>query len=247
MPDAAGAKRRLGIITAPGWMDPNAPDLERLYPGKLHLQQTILPPPGFDYSFASIAACEPQLVVAARLLAEAGCELIIQDGPGFACLIGRTPVGAREAGERISEACGVPVVLNAVAILDELDRLDARRVAVAAPYYSAQWKAMFTAFLQDGGYRIEAFQTFVEQGAFKDQASVNARRYRFTEDEVMTSLARTRDAATGAEAMIIVGTGIRTAHSVDRLERELGLPLVPADTALYRAVQRAFGLTPTAR
>ena len=99
MPDSAGAKRRLGIITAPGWMDPNAPDLERLYPGKLQLQQTILPPPGFDYSFASIAACEPQLVVAARLLAEAGCELIIQDGPGFACLIGRTPVGAREAGE----------------------------------------------------------------------------------------------------------------------------------------------------
>jgi len=242
----AAGKRRLGIITAPGWMDPNAPDLERLYPGQLHLQQTILPPPGFDYSFASIAASEPHLVTAATMLAEAGCELIIQDGPGFGCLIGRTPAGAREAGERISRACGVPVVLNAAAILDELDRLGARRVAVAAPYYSPEWKAMFTEFLRQGDYRIEAFQTFVEQGLFADQASVSARHYRFSEDEVMASLSRTRSAAPAAEAMIVVGTGIRTAHWIDRLERELRLPLVPADTTLYRAVGRHFELLPVA-
>ena len=233
-------KRRLGIITAPGWMDPNAPDLERLYPGRLHLQQTILPPPGFDYSFASIAASEPHLVTAATMLAEAGCELVIQDGPGFACLVGKTPAGAREAGERISRACGVPVVLNAVAILDELDRLGARRVAVAAPYYSPAWKTMFTEFLEHGGYRIDAFQTFVEQGLFPDQASVSARHYRFSEDEVLTSLSRTRAAAPVAEAMIVVGTGIRTAHWIDRLERELGLPLVPADTSLYRTVKQRW-------
>ena len=234
----AAGKRRLGIITAPGWMDPNAPDLERLHPGQLHMQQTILPPPGFDYSFASIAASEPHLVTAATMLAEAGCELIIQDGPGFACLIGKTPAGAREAGERIRRACGVPVVLNAVAILDELDRLGARRVAVAAPYYSPAWKAMFTEFLRADNYCIEAFQTFVEQGLFPDQASVTARHYRFSEDEVLASLGRTRAAAPAAEAMIVVGTGIRTAHWIDRLERDLGLPLVPADTSLYREVAR---------
>lgn len=238
MSGTATTKRRLGIVSAPGWMDPNAPDLERLYPGQLHLQQTILPPPGFDYSFEAIAASELHLVTAARMLAEAGCELIIQDGPGFGCLIGQTPAGARAAGERIGHACGVPVVLNAVAILDELDRLRARRVAVAAPYYSPEWKAMFTAFLQHGGFHIEAFQTFVEQGLFPDQASVSARHYQFSEDEVLASLRRTRAAAPDAEAMIIVGTGIRTAHWIERLERDLGLPLAPADSSLYRAVAR---------
>ena len=244
MQHTAVVRRRLGIITAPGWIDPNAPDLERLYPGQLQLQQTILPPPGFDYSFAAIAASEPHLSTAAKMLAEAGCELVIQDGPGFGCLIGGTPAGARAAGERISQACGVPVVLNAVAILDELERLAARRVAVAAPYYSPAWKAMFTEFLGHGGYRIEAFQTFVEQGLFPDQASVNARHYRFSEDEVRASLGRTRAAAPNAEAMIVVGTGIRTAHWIDRLERDLGLPLVPADTSLYRAVMKSFQLPP---
>lgn len=244
MSGTATMKRRLGIVSAPGWIDPNLPALERLFPGQLQMQQTIMPPAGFDYSFPSIAQSEPHILAAARLLAEAGCELILQDGPGFGCLIGQTPAGARAAGERISRACGVPVVLNAVAILDELDRLRAQRVAVAAPYYSPEWKAMFTAFLQHGNYRIEAFQTFVEQGLFPDQASVSARHYRFSEDEVLASLSRTRAAASGAEALIVVGTGIRSAHWVDRLEREFGLPLVPADAALYRAVARSLRLTP---
>ena len=47
-------------------------------------------------------------------------------------------------------------------------------------------------------------------------------------------------------SFIVVGTGIRTAHWCDRLERELGLPLVPADSSLYRAVGRYFGLLPAA-
>jgi maleate cis-trans isomerase len=135
-------------------------------------------------------------------------------------------------------------VLNAVAILDELEGLGARRVAVAAPYYSPDWKAMFRTFLGQGGYRIEAFQTFVEQGLFPDQASVSARHYAFSEAEVRASLGRTRAAAPDAEAMIIVGTGIRTSRWLDRLERELGLPLVAADASLYRRVQKSFGLTP---
>ena len=241
---ASAPQRRLGIISAPGWIDPNLPDLERAYPGALQMQQTILPPPGFDYSFVSIAASEPHLVTAATLLAEAGCEFIIQDGPGFGCLIGGSPEGARAAGQRISRASGVPVTLNAVALLDELDRLGARRIAVASPYYSPEWKTMFTEFLQRGEYRIEAFQTFVEQGLFPDQATVAARRYQFHRDEVLASLRRTRAAAPGAEALLITGTGIRTFGWLGALQLELGLPLIAADDSLRRAVGRQFGLSP---
>jgi maleate cis-trans isomerase len=237
--------RRLGIIAAPGWMDPNARDLERVYPGRLHVLQTILPPPGFDYSFAAMASSEPHLITASRMLAAAGCELILQDGPAFACLIGGTPTGARAAGERISQACGVPVVLNAVAVLDELDRLGARRVAVCAPYYSPEWKTMFTAFLQAGAYRIDAFQTFVEQGLYPDQASVNARNYQFSRDEALASLRRTRAAAPAAEALLITGSGIRTLDWLEAAQDELGLPLVAADDSLRRTVGRRFALQPS--
>jgi maleate cis-trans isomerase len=241
---ASAPERRLGIISAPGWIDPNLPDLERAYPGALRMQQTILPPPGFDYSFVSIAASEPYLVTAATLLAEAGCEFIIQDGPGFGCLIGGSPEGARAAGQRIGRACGVPVRLNAVALLDELDRLGARRIAVASPYYRPEWKTMFTEFLQRGEYRVEAMQTFVEQRLFPDQAAVAARHYQFTMDEVLTSLRKTRAAAPDAEALLITGTGIRTLGWLGTLQNELGLPLIAADDSLRRAVGRQFGLPP---
>jgi maleate cis-trans isomerase len=241
----AASLRRLGIIAAPGWMDPNARDLERMYPGQLHVLQTILPPPGFDYGFAAMASSEPHMLTAANMLANAGCELILQDGPAFACLIGKTPAGAREAGQRISQDCGVPVVLNAVALLDELDRLGARRVAVCAPYYSPEWKAMFTAFLRAGDYGIDAFQTFVEQGLYPDQASVNARNYRFSSDEVLASLRQTRAAAPAAEALLITGSGIRTLDWLDAAQDELGLPLISADSSLRRTVGRRFALSPS--
>jgi maleate cis-trans isomerase len=237
-------RRRLGIIASPGWIDPNAEELRQHYPGQLEIAQTILPPPGFDYSMAAIAQSEPHLVAAAKMLAEAGSELIIQDGPGFAYLIGGTPHGARQLGERVSHACSVPVVLNGVAVLDAIDRLGAKRLAVACPYYSPEWKAMFTEFLGRGGYRVESFQTFVEQGIFKDQAAVSARRYQFTDEEVAASLRRTRETAPDADAMVIGGSGLRSGRWRVVLERELGLPLVVTDASLHRAVAERLGLQP---
>jgi maleate cis-trans isomerase len=223
-------------------MDPNAEELRQRFGAHVEIAQTILGPPGFDYSFAAIAQSEPHIIAAARMLAEAGSELVIQDGPGFAYLVGGSPAGAREMGVRVSHAAGVPVVLNGVAVLDEIDRLGANRLAVACPYYSPEWKTMFTRFLTLGGYRIESFQTFVEQGIFQDQAAVSARRYQFTDDEIAQSLRRTRMTAPDAEAMVIGGSGLRSGRWRAALERELGLPLVVTDAALHRAAEVRLGL-----
>jgi len=68
----------------------------------------------------------------------------------------------------------------------------------------------------------ESFQTFVEQGIFADQAAVSARRYQFSDEQVAASLRRTRQAAPGAEAMVIGGSGLRSGRWRAALER-LGL------------------------
>lgn len=238
------ARRRLGILASPGWVDPNAEELRQRFGAQIEIAQTILGPPGFDYSLPAIAASEPHIVAGATMLAEAGAELVIQDGPGFAYLVGHTPDGARAMGERVGRAAGVPVVLNGVAVLDEIDRRGAKRLAVACPYYSPEWKTMFTGFLQRGGYVVESFQTFVEQGIFPDQASVAARRYQFTDEEIAASLRRTRAAAPQAEAMVIGGSGLRSGRWRRSLEQELGLPLVVTDAALHRAAAVRLGLQP---
>lgn len=236
--------RRLGIIAAPGWFDPTMREFMERHPGDLEVTQTILTPPGFDYSFESIENSEPALESAARVLAEAGSELIAQVGPAFAYQVGRSPSNARGLSRRLSAACGVDVVLNGVAVLDALDDLGCRRVAVACPYYNPQWKQKFLGFLDVAGYSVESAQTFVEQGIFASQADVDARRWEFSDAEILASIRRTRAAAAHAEAIIVTGSGVRTLRWAEELQRELGIPLLSADFVLYKDVTRRLELAP---
>ncbi len=236
------APRRLGIIAAPGWFDPTLHEFMQRHAGELAVTQTILPPPGFDWSFEQIAQSGPALMTAARLLAEAGSEVIAQVGPAFAYRVGGSASGARALGRRLSAATGVPVLLNGVTVLDTLQQLGCRRVAVACPYYSAQWKSGFVQFLEQQGLHVVAAQSFVEQGLFDSQEQVAASHYGFSDDLVKQSVRRTRAAAPDAEALLITGSGVRTLHWIEDMQAELGLPLVAADDTLYRSVLQQFGL-----
>ena len=239
--------RKLGVIAAPGWFDPTAGEFMVRRADALEATQTILPPPGFDWSFEQIAQSEPGLETAARLLAEAGCEVIAQVGPAFAYRIGGSVDGARALGQRLSEACGAPVVLNGVAVLDALRETGCRRIAVSCPYYSQPWKQGFVQFLEQQGFSVAAAQTFVDQGIFARQEEVSARNYAFTESEVMASVRRTRASAPSAEAVVVSGSGVRTLNWVEELEREFGIPIIAADLALYRAVLKTLDLRPNTK
>lgn len=238
------ALRRLGIIAAPGWFEPSGAEILQRHAGEIAVTQTILGPPGFDWSFAAIEQSETELLKAARLLAEAGSEVIAQVGPAFAWVIGGSVAGAQALSQRLSTACGVPVVLQGTAMLDALGGLSGRRLAVACPYYSPEWKSRFSRFLRDEGYEIDAFQTFVEQGLFPDQAAVAARNYEFQPAEVMNSIRLTRTAAAHPDGVLIAGSGVRSLDWIIGLERELQIPLIAADRCLYRAAVTLLDLTP---
>ncbi|MBC7405316.1 MAG: hypothetical protein H7252_06495 [Cytophaga sp.] len=233
---------KLGIIAAPGWMDPTMNEFMDRHAGELEVTQTIMGPLGFDYSFEQIAAAEPHLTTAACLLAQAGCNVIAQVGPAFSYLIGSSPTGARALAERLSAACGVPVVLNGVAVLDMLDALDVRQVAAACPYYNEVWKSMYVNFLSRGGYQVETIQSFVDQGLFENQDMVDKRQWQFSDEEVMASVRRTCAASRSAQAVLISGSGVRTLTWVLKLQVELGVALVSADYALYTKVLQIAGL-----
>jgi maleate cis-trans isomerase len=240
------ASNKLGIIAAPGWFDRTMQEFLLRHAHELDVTQTILPPVGFDYSFEQIRASLPWLERSARLLVEAGAQVIAQVGPAFAYQLGQNPSGAKAVGQQLSSACGVPVVLNGVAVLEALEQLDRRRIAVACPYYNPAWQQEFSGFLQDANYVIDHFGTFVTQGIIATHDLVAARNYRFTDDEVMRSVRQTRADAPLAEVLVIGGSGVRTLHWIESLEQELGIPLVSADRALYRAVLGRLALEPQA-
>ena len=85
--------RTVGVIAAPGWIDPTATDIMACWPNQVQVTQTILGPAGFDYSFAALAECEPYLREAAQILVETGAEIVVQVGPAFAYLAGCVPDG----------------------------------------------------------------------------------------------------------------------------------------------------------
>jgi maleate cis-trans isomerase len=238
---------KLGVIAAPGWIDPTLDELRERHGAELRITQTILGPLGFDYSFEQIRASESHLRDAALLLAQAGCQQIIQVGPAFAYQVGGSVAGANALQQRLGQAAGVPVILNGVAVLDWLADLQARRVALACPYYNPAWRDEFSRFIAAAGYQIEAFGSFVTQGMAGSQTEVDARAWQFDATEVRESICRTRCAAPHADAVLISGAGIRSLDWIDELSAELGLPLVSADAALYRALVLQAGLQPRLR
>jgi maleate cis-trans isomerase len=237
--------KKLGIIAAPGWFDPTQGELaQRHAAGELAITQTIMPPVSFGWSFDEIAGAEQHIDTSARLLAEAGSELIIEVGPAFAYLIGGDPQGAKALQQRLSKACGVPVILNGVAVFDALDAVGAKRIAIACPYYSPEWKVKLTAFMQRTQFEVAGFATFVELGLFASQTEVDARHYSFSPSEVQAAIRSTLTASPDVEAVMIGGSGVRTLGWIEALEDELGVPLISADRALYSATVKALGLTP---
>lgn len=236
--------KRLGIIAAPGWMDPTVGEFLARHVGQLEVTQTILGPSGFDWGFAALRACEPHLLEAARCLAEAGCDCIAQVGPAFAYQAGVTAQGARALERRLSAAAGVPVVLNGCAVLEALDDLDIHRFVAVCPYYSPEWKFQFRSFMEGAGYQVEGAQSFVDLGLFASQSEVDALNYRFSEDVVLRALQLNLDLTPSASAVVLSGSGVRTLSWLRRVQDGLGMPVISADGALYSTVCRTLELTP---
>lgn len=239
-----GTTTKLGIIAAPGWFDPTQREFDSICPSSVESTQTIMPPVGFDYSFDQIEELEPHLIHASTLLAQSGCELIAQVGPAFAYFHDDTPQGARDLQQSLTAENDVPVILNGVAVLDALDAIGGKKIALACPYYDPAWKARFLKFLAPLNYSIESCQTFVEQEIFESQEDVDARHYHFSEAEIKQSILQTRAAAPNADVLLVGGAGVRFINIIDELEAELGIPLISADVSLYWSVFRALGIRP---
>ena len=127
--------------------------------------------------------------------------------------------------DRIARLSGARPLTAATAIAEALRHLGARRIALATPYpevIAAAGRTYWTA----AGFEIVAHRGL--------EGVTNI--YEETEERAYT-LGRAADAP-NADAVLISGTGLPTAGIVERLERDLGKPVVTSQTAtLWRALQ----------
>jgi len=132
--------------------------------------------------------------------------------------------------ERLSALAGTRAFTAARAVQAALQHLGVRRLALATPYPEAISTAG-RAYWQAAGFEVAAHRQF--------EAVVNI--YEETEERAY-ALGRTADAP-GADAVLISGTGLPTAGIVDRLERDLGKPVVTSQSATLWQALRVVGIT----
>src|SRR5262249_51618473 len=150
-------------------------------------------------------------IEAAKLLADARCDVIAWNGTsggwlGFA--------EDRRLCQRITEATSIPAVTSVLALSEVFRRTGVTRFGLVTPYLDEVQERIKTVFATEG------FACIAERHLGRQ---VN---FSFSEVDEATIERMVREvAAANPEAITIFCTNLRGAGLVDRLERELGIPI----------------------
>ena len=136
----------------------------------------------------------------------------------------------REIADKMTAATGKRCTTTATALMEALAHLGVQRISLAGPY-DLTMTDLGKRFLEGNGVSVVASK---ELGITENQ-----RVGRLT-DEDAYALGRAADSP-DAQAIVFAGTNMRTMNVVDRLERELGKPVVSTTAAAMWAVLRAVG------
>ena len=151
----------------------------------------------------------------------------------YGCTSGSSlePRQDQDIARRIEDASGVPAIATAGAVVEALQALSIRRVAVATPYID-EINEREMAFLVDYGFEPVSLEA-LRLGNSYDIPDV-------TQEEIHR-LALSADRP-DAEAVFISCTNLRTAPLVESLERELGKPVITSNQASTWAALRRVGV-----
>lgn len=173
------------------------------------------------------------LQAAAELLADAGMSATAWAGTAGAWAGEESD---RRAIEAISRAAGSPATTSYVALLELLRRAGLRRIGLWTPYVD-RVQARIVGVLADSGVEVVA-ETHLG-------ITENARFAEVGEGAVVDGL---RDVAVpDAQAVVVLCTNVGAARVADRLEPELGVPVLDSlAVTLWHALELAGALEPSA-
>ena len=195
------------------------PDGVALHAARMHLPDGEANPRTLERMGDDVERC-------ARLLATADVDVVT-----YQCTTGslvKGPGYEDEIEDRITDVAGVPAVATAAAIQRAFDALGLKSLAIATPYIESLDQRE-REFLEASGYSVER----IDGQGLECDSQIGQQP-----PEVAYQQARSVDCP-AADGVFVSCTGTRTFEMIDRLERDLGKPVVTSNQAtLWDALRR---------
>lgn len=203
-------------------------DFRRLFPDPAQPIHVARVTSGAELTTETIARMEVDLPSAAHHLPQAPHYAAV----GYACTSGTTLIGAERVAELISRRCTTRTVCNPLTAAQRACRaLGVSSIAVVSPYTPDIAQPVCAAFETDG-IRVTRALHFGEE--------VEARVARIAPQSVYAAAAEVaRDS--GAEAVFLSCTNLRTLDVIEDLERDLCVPVFGSNLALAWDMARLSG------
>ena len=212
-----GWRGRIGLLVPTG-NSVMEPEFQRMAPAGVttHANRVALK----DVTPESLSRMEDDAERAARGIVSVRVGVI-----AFGCTSGSF-VGGKGYDERliakIEDATGVPATTTTTAVVRALRAFNVSRIALATPY-TDEVTRLEVDYLRDQGFEVTAWQG----GGIVETADIQA-----CPPEVSFQRARAVDNER-AEAVFISCTGFRAIENIEKLEADLGKPVITSNQATF--------------
>ena len=213
------------VMPVDPWVPPEA---AAMYPTGILFQAAsvglkTMTPLGYDEVLERIAP-------AARALRQQGAQAIVLMGTSLSFYKGAA--FNRELTQRLSMVSGCPAVTMSTAVIDGLNSVGAKRLAVATAY-DDEVNLRLRTFLQEEGFDVLAIRGLGVENV--DDI------YAVTQDGLLKFSVEVFEAALRPDALLISCGGLRTLDLLEPLERRCRVPVVTSLPHALRAGVRLLG------
>ena len=237
---------RVGFVTTPKYFDDAVQEFLKVAPERTGVMQRVITLDGYSYGLDQRVVGMQEMERSALALAESHCDVVLQVGTNWVHAAGTTPPEIVEKMDRISGHIGKPFRMSGHAIVDALNRLGAKRIAVTNGYYRDDWRDGINRYLTQAGFDIATSGSLKDQGILEDldemMAVEAATLWDYPPDLVRAAVVTAYEQAPDVDAVVQTGAGFRTIDLLADIEAEIGVPVVPSDGATYWAGLDILGL-----
>ena len=235
-----------GFITTPRYFDDSPQQFLSVAPEGTGVIQRVMHIPNYEYELSQRARNFDLMTEAAICLGQCKAEVVGQVGTNWVHCTGTTPDDIRRLCDKISRRAGARFLMAGMCIVDGLQAIGVKRIAVANGYFRRDWMDGINRFLEQSGFEIVWSGNMIDQGLYESleqQLDVEEKTlWDYPARDVIQACVMAQKAAPDAQAVVQTGAGFRTLPHIDAIEGMMGIPLVPSDVALYWAMLRDLNM-----